>query len=146
MKNTDIALKKYLISILNHEGWEYKQQEESIICSVVYKTRQWQMIFYCKQNVCSCQSIFPWRIAKNQREAILAVCNELNNAQIRGTFLVKRYIEGDYIEVKTSSIVLDEFVTVQTLKELILTQVSITLHYWGTIYEKIEKTKIDKID
>ncbi len=143
MKNTDIALKKYLISILNREGWEYKQEEESIICTVVYKTRKWQMIFYCKQNVCSCHSIFPWRIAQNQREAILAVCNELNIAQIRGTFLVKRYIEGDYIELKTSSIVLDEFIAMQTLKELILTQVSITLHYWKTIYEKIEKAKIN---
>ena len=143
MKNTDIVLKKYLISILNREGWQYKQQEESIICTVVYKTRKWQMIFYCKQNVCSCHSIFPWRIAQNQREAILAVCNELNMAQIRGTFLVKHYIEGDYIELKTSSIVLDEFIAMQTLKELILTQVSITLHYWKTIYEKIEKAKIN---
>ena len=139
----NITLKKYLVSILDHEGWKYKEQEESIICSVAYKTRQWKMIFYCKQNVCSCHSIFPWSIDKTQKESILLLCNELNTNQIRGAFLVRSYAKDDYIEVKTSATILDEFVIVQTLKELILTQVSITLHYWETIYEKIEKTKID---
>lgn len=135
MKKSEMALKKYLIQILENEGWKYEILKEDIICVISYQNKKWTMVYRCENNICCCYSIFPWKIDKDKIEKVFHHCNELNMEQLRGTFIINRVENEEHISIRCSTVVIDDLDIVASLKELILAHVSITLHYWEKIYE-----------
>lgn len=129
----DNPLEQPLCSVLDRRGYGYLKDDNGFWFTVSVKGRRWKTIICPGEQVITCFSVYPWKIASNALPKMRQQTDEWNRIQQVGCFFIN---PADFRLIYRYSVpVLDLFSAEDYIAKVLRSSAAVTYAYWERVFQ-----------